>query len=107
IRDEKQPEHKGRGQARVPGPPDPPDRLGPEWPSYEDTTAKHESHFGRGQGQVIGIARAACEIPETAQEYQKIGHKGGPRAANVQVEDSLHLAHGELLRGVEKNHIKG
>src|SRR5205823_2725429 len=107
IGDEKEPQHKRRRQARVPGPPDTPYGLGPKWSRHQHTAAKDESHFGRGHGQIISIARAPEQITETAQEYQEIGNKGRPRAAHVQIKDPLHLAHGELLRGIEKDHVEG
>src|ERR1700692_3443029 len=97
-----QPKHQGRGQARIPGPPDTPYRPGPEWPLDQHQGAEHHAHLGRSQRRSIGAKRAlgmvaaGSKINNRSRKADEEEQKRHHRRGEMVVEDTLDVAHGSL-----------
>src|SRR5271156_717162 len=73
VGDEEQPEDEGRGELRVPGPPDAPDGTGPERAGDEAYGAAHDPDFDAGDAEGVPLAFAGDEIGDAGVEGDEEG----------------------------------
>src|SRR3974390_792920 len=93
-----EPEDEGGGEPGVPGPPDAPDRMGPDGAGNEYDGDTREAHFRAGDAKPIVLLIALPDVQEVCHEADEKDHFTGPRSGRMEVEDALDDAHGALLR---------
>src|SRR4029077_4081633 len=105
IRNIEQPEDERAGEARVPGPPDTPDRAGPDRAGDQHNRAAGNSYFPAGDPKPVPLGMASNEIGGVSDEDYEEGDEGGDGAGHVEIENALDSVHGPFIRCNEERGI--
>src|SRR4029450_12777938 len=104
IADVDRPQDDGHGEARIPRPPDAPDRARPDRAGDEDQRAEQDAHLGRGVGQTVGGRGGPPQVDRARAGDDEEAEERGPRDRDVEIEDALHDPHLRLGRYDDEDH---
>src|ERR1700730_2781316 len=100
-----QPEEKGCGQPRVPGPPNAPDRAGPQRAGDEPDRAAGYAQFCCGDTQPVPFEPACREIGDVGGENGGKSRERRYPGGKMKIKDALHGVHRPLLRRYKQSRI--
>ena len=89
-----EPQHKGRGQTRFPGPKHAPGRLRPQGACHQGDGGEEHSDLCGGGGYPVQSQLTLDQIGDAeAEDAGERRPQGYPSTGHVKVEQSLHVAH--------------
>jgi len=97
-----QPQDESRGKARVPGPPDTPDGVGPNGAGDEDNGDAHKADFGASNPEPVVFGTALPNVKQVGNKADEQGGLTGPGGGGMKIKNPLDEAHGALRRSDEK-----